>query len=67
MLIVYVLPLNELHANILILFGVLPPAVINFMLAEQYNKDPEKIASMVIIGNLAAIITIPIALLFVLS
>jgi len=67
LLIVRVLPLSELHANILILFGVLPPAVINFMLAEQYGNDPEKIASMVIIGNLVSIITIPIALLFVLS
>jgi len=67
MVIVQFLPLSELHANILILFGVLPPAIINFMLAEQYNNDPEKIASMVIIGNLASIITIPIALLFVLS
>jgi len=64
---VKLLPLNELHSNILILFGVLPPAIINFMLAEQYNTDPEKIASMVIIGNLLSIITIPIALLLVLS
>ena len=67
MVIVQFLPLSELHGNILILFGVLPPAIINFMLAEQYNNDPEKIASMVIIGNLASIVTIPIALLFVLS
>jgi len=66
-LLVRVLPLSALHANILILFGALPPAVINFMLAEQYNNDPEKVASMVIIGNLAALITIPLALLYVLS
>jgi len=57
-----ILPLNELHQNILILFGVLPPAVINFMLAEQYNRDPEKVASMVMIGNLFSIVTIPLAL-----
>jgi len=67
LLIVRVLPMTELHANILVLFGALPPAIINFMLAEQYNNDPEKVASMVIIGNLAAIVTIPIALVFVLS
>ena len=66
-LLVRVLPLSPLHADILILFGALPPAVINFMLAEQYNNDPEKVASMVIIGNLAALVTIPLALLFVLS
>ena len=61
------LPLNELHSNILILFGVLPPAIINFMLAEQYGADPGKVASIVIIGNLLSIITIPVALFLVLS
>lgn len=62
-----VIPLSELHQSILILFGVLPPAVINFMLAEQYNTDPDKVASMVMIGNLFSIVTIPIALYFVLN
>jgi predicted permease len=67
MLLVHVLPLSELHANILVLFGVLPPAVINFMLAEQYQNDPEKVASMVLIGNLVSLISIPLVLFLVLS
>jgi predicted permease len=66
-LLAQILPLSELHQNILILFGVLPPAVINFMLAEQYNSDPDQVASMVIIGNLASLISIPAVLYFVLS
>lgn len=61
------LPLSDLHKNILILFGVLPPAVVNFMLAEQYDADPDKVASMVMIGNLSSIVTIPLVLFFVLS
>lgn len=61
------LPLNEMQQNILLLFGVLPPAVINFMLAEQYGRDPEKVASMVLIGNLTAVISIPLILFFVLA
>lgn len=67
LLIITVLPMSELHTNILLLFGVLPPAVVNFMLAEQYQTDPERVASMVIIGNLMSIITIPIMVFFVLS
>ena len=67
LLIVQFLPLSDLHANILILFGVLPPAIINFMLAEQYGMEPEKVASIVIIGNLLSIVTIPVALFLVLS
>ena len=66
-LFVQILPLSVLHQNILILFGVLPPAVINFMLAEQYNSDPDKVASMVIIGNLVSLVSIPAVLYFVLS
>ena len=67
LLICSILPLSDLHQNILILFGVLPPAVINFMLAEQYDNDPDKVASMVMIGNLFSIVTIPIALYFILN
>ena len=67
LLIIQFVPLVELHQNILILFGVLPPAVINFMLAEQYQREPEQVASMVLIGNLAAIISIPLLLYFLLQ
>lgn len=59
--------LSPLHQSILVLFGALPPAVINFMLAEQYNRDPEAVASMVLIGNIASIVSLPLALWFVLS
>jgi predicted permease len=62
-----IVPMNTLHQSVLILFGALPPAVINFMLAEQYNRDPEAVASMVLIGNIASVITLPLALLLVLS
>jgi len=62
-----IVPLNTLHQSILILFGALPPAVINFMLAEQYNREPEAVASMVLIGNIASVVSLPIALWLVLS
>jgi len=61
------LPLSALHQNILLLFGVLPPAVVNFMLAEQYGRDPERVASMVLISNLTALVSIPLILFFVLA
>lgn len=60
-------PMSPLHQQILVLFGALPPAVVNFMLAEQYDREPESVASMVLIGNMASIIALPLALLFVLS
>ncbi len=60
-------PLSVVHQNILILFGVLPPAVINFMLAEQYDCEPEAVASMVLIANIGALVSLPLVLFFVLS
>ncbi|MEO0368485.1 MAG: AEC family transporter [Pseudomonadota bacterium] len=61
-------PLDNLHEDMLILFGVLPPAVVNFMLAEQYDRQPDQVASMIMIGNLAALVSIPLVLyLFILQ
>jgi predicted permease len=50
----------------LLLFAVLPPAVLNYVLAEQYGQEPEAVAAIVIWGNLAALITIPLTLALVL-
>ena len=44
----------------LLLFGCLPPAVLNFMVAEQYNQEPGKVASIVLIGNLMAVLFVPL-------
>ena len=47
---------------LLLVFGALPPAVLNFMFAERYGQEPDKVASMVLIGNLAAVVFLPLAL-----
>ena len=47
--------------------GALAPAVLNYMFAERYNQEPEKVASMVLIGNLAAVVFLPLALALVLD
>ena len=58
--------LTRLEQGALFLFGVLPPAVMNYMFAEHYNQEPAKVASMVLFGNAFSIISIPIALVYVL-
>ncbi|MCB5943839.1 AEC family transporter [Acidocella sp. KAb 2-4] len=57
-----VLPLPPQQRALLIIFGSLPPAVLNYIFAERYNQEPDKVASMVLIGNLASLIFLPIAL-----
>ncbi|NMG31392.1 AEC family transporter [Aromatoleum evansii] len=51
---------------LVIVFGALPPAVLNYIFAERYHQEPEAVASMVLIGNVAAVVFLPIALAMVL-
>jgi predicted permease len=52
---------------LLLLFAALPPAVLNYMFAERYRQEPDKVASMVLIGNLAAVFVLPAVLALVLT
>jgi len=61
------LDLTPLQSSMLLVFGALPPAVLNFLFAEQFHQEPGKVASMVLFGNLAAMVTLPLALYFALS
>ncbi|MGK9063695.1 AEC family transporter [Stutzerimonas chloritidismutans] len=56
------LDLSAHETDILLVFGALPPAVLNFMFAELYRQEPEKVASIVILGNLVALFSISLAL-----
>jgi predicted permease len=57
-----VLDLDATQQGLLILFGSLPPAVLNFMVAEQFRQEPGKVASIVLIGNLLAVVFVPLGL-----
>jgi predicted permease len=46
----------------LLLFAALPPAVLQFMLAERFGQEPAKVAAMVMLGNILALIFVPLAL-----
>jgi predicted permease len=59
-------PLPELQLAQLIVFAALPPAVLNFMLAERYGIEPRKVAAVVLMGNLMSLLVLPAVLLFVL-
>lgn len=48
--------------GVLLVVAALPPAVLNFMLAEQYQQEPQRVASIVLAGNFASLVFIPIAL-----
>lgn len=54
--------LSRANQDILFIFGAFPPSVSTFIFAEQYKQEPEKVASIVMIGNVSALLFIPLAL-----
>jgi len=61
------LSLSELQYGQLLIFGALPPAVLNFMVAEKYQQQPRQVAAIVLMGNLGSLVTIPAVLYFLLD
>ena len=66
LLVMAILPLPLEQSRLLLVFGALPPAVINYIFAETYNQEPAKVASVVMLGNLLSLVTIPAILLLAL-
>ena len=60
------LQLDETQFAYLVVFGALPPAVLNYMVAERYNQEPHQVASIVLLGNIGSLLFIPVTLAFVL-
>ncbi|MGP5310863.1 AEC family transporter [Vreelandella alkaliphila] len=58
----WLLPLSPLQTAVLLVFAALPPAVLNYLVAEQYKLAPQKVASLVLIGNLGSLIVMPLTL-----
>jgi predicted permease len=61
-LLALVLPLDRTQQGLLLIFGALPPAVLNYVVAEQYGQEPSKVASIVLVGNMMALLFVPIGL-----
>lgn len=60
------LQLPEQQFSYLLLFAALPPAVLNYMIAERFHQQPHVVASVVLIGNMASLLIIPAVLFWVL-
>ncbi|MBM2803745.1 MAG: family transporter [Deltaproteobacteria bacterium] len=48
------------NRQVLLLYGALPAAVINFVLTEKYRQDPGLAASIVVISTFISVLTIPL-------
>lgn len=64
---VALLDLPPVQAGMLLLFAALPPAVLNFLVAERFNQQPDQVAAMVLFANAASLVVIPLVLAWVLG
>lgn len=62
----YVLELSAQHFAYLVIFSALPPALLNYMLAEKYQQQANQVASIVLIGNIGSLLIMPLVLYMVL-
>jgi predicted permease len=56
------IPLQGIERGALILFACLPPAVFNFMLADKFQVEPNKVASSVIVGHIFSLVFLPLGI-----
>jgi predicted permease len=63
----WLIPLPTMQLQMMVLFTMLPPAVMNYLFAERFQIEPVKVASMVLFSNFFSIITLPLLLSFALS
>lgn len=58
------LGVDGLDRDVLLLYSVMPPAVMNAVIAQRYGTDPDLVASAITLGTLASVLAIPAILLF---
>lgn len=62
----FLVPLPPMQLQMMLLFTMLPPAVMNYMLAERFDIEPNKVAAMVLFSNFFSIFTLPVILILAL-
>ncbi len=60
----WLIPLAHIQLQMMLLFTMLPPAVMNYLFAERYQLDGPTVAAMVLYGNLLTLVTMPVLLWF---
>ena len=61
-LMIQIMNLTGEMRGVLLLYAALPPAVMNYIFAEQYKQEPGLVSAIVVTGNLASLIFVPFAL-----
>jgi len=60
--VLWLVPLQGVERGALILFACMPPAVFNFLLADKFQVEPNKVASSIILGHLFSLDFLPLGI-----
>ncbi|MFQ5681663.1 MAG: AEC family transporter [Candidatus Binatia bacterium] len=63
---VTLLGIHGINRQVILLYGCLPSAVVNFVLTEKYGQDPELAASIILLTTLFSFATVPLVFWFIL-
>ena len=66
LLVLLFIPLEPVQIGYLLLFSILPPAVLNYMVSERFQQEPQQVAAIVLMANMASLVIVPVALWFIL-
>jgi predicted permease len=65
-IVVNLMKLSGTVKHVVLLQAIMPAAVFNYLLALKFDRDPDKVASVVVTSTLLSLISIPILLSFLL-
>jgi len=57
---VALLGIEGINRRVILFYGSLPSAVINFVLTEKYSRDPELAASIILLSTLLSLVSVPL-------
>lgn len=64
---IWLLELEGIAAGVLFLQASMPVAVFNFVFADRFNRDPEKVAAAVLASTLITMAALPLLVAFSLA
>lgn len=59
-IVLWTLPLTPEWKRLIAFSAMLPPAVLNYLLSEQYDVEPRLVANVVMLGNVMSVATMPL-------
>ena len=57
---IYLFDLHGMMAGIVLLQATMPAAVFNFVFAERYNREPDKVAAVILQSTLLSVLSLPL-------